>query len=118
MPCAARTLGTFFYGQYARIFGRAWPVIPAALVIAALNVFLFAFDRPWTASDGMRNWGDWLFQSIGLLNQSDLLPPLLYSGSLLNIGLLLGAAVAALLSREFAIRSAPAPELVKGALGS
>src|SRR5687768_14821119 len=117
MPRAARTLGTFLYDQYARIFGRAWPVIPAALVIAALNVFLFAFDRPWTASDGIRNWGDWFFRSIGLLNQPDLLPPLLYSGSLLNIGLLLGAAAAALLSREFAIRFAPAPELVKGALG-
>lgn len=113
----ATTSATFLKDQYAKIFGRAWPVIPAALMIAALNVFLFAFDRPWTASDGIRNWGDWLFQSVGVLNQPDLLPPLLYSGSLLNIGLLLGAAAAALLSREFAIRSAPAPELLKGALG-
>ena len=42
---------------------------------------------------------------------------MLYSGSVLNIGLLLGGLVAALLSREFAVRPAPGAELLKGALG-
>jgi uncharacterized protein len=110
-------LGIFLHEQYAKVFGQPWAVLPSALVLATLNVFLFAFDRPWTASDGIRNWGDWLFQWAGILRQSDLLSPLLYTGSLLNIGLLLGGAVAALLSREFAIRPAPAVELVKGAFG-
>jgi len=45
------------------------------------------------------------------------LPPLLYSGSVLNIGLLVGGLMAALLSREFAVRPAPVAELVKGSLG-
>jgi len=63
-------------------------VIPSALVIAALNVFLFAFDRPWTASDGLRNWGDSLLQLFGIVVQTDLLPPFLYSGSVLNFGLI------------------------------
>jgi len=107
----------FLRGQFAHVFTQPWPVLPSALVIAALNVFLFAFDRPWTASDGLRNWGDSLFKLFGLINQPDLLPPLLYSGSVLNIGLLLGGLVAALLSREFAIRSAPPKEIVKGAAG-
>jgi uncharacterized membrane protein YedE/YeeE len=92
-------------------------VIPSALTIAALNVFLFAFDRPWTASDGLRNWGDGLLKLIGIIGSADLLPPLLYSGSVLNVGLLLGGFAAALLSREFAVRPAPARELGKGALG-
>ena len=117
MTAAAITFNTFLKDQYTKIFGRAWAVIPSALVVAALNVFLFAFDKPWTASDGMRNWGDWLFQSFRLVNQSDLLPPWLYSGSVLNLGLLLGGLAAALLSREFGFRPAPASELVKGALG-
>ena len=63
-------------------------MIPSALVIAALNVFLFAFDRPWTASDGLRNWGDSLLQLFGIVVQTDLLPPFLYSGSVLNFGLI------------------------------
>ena len=86
-------------------------------MIAVLNVFLFAFDRPWTASDGLRNWGDSLFHWCGLVEQPDLLSPLLYSGSVLNVGLLLGAMAAALLSREFGVRPAPASELIKGSLG-
>jgi uncharacterized membrane protein YedE/YeeE len=103
--------------HYDTVFGQPWPVIPAALLVGTLNVFLFAFDRPWTASDGFRNWGDWLFQSVGLLHRPDLVSPFLYSGSILNLGLLMGALTAALLSREFAIRGAPLGELVKGGVG-
>jgi uncharacterized membrane protein YedE/YeeE len=114
---AATTFASFLHDHYARSFGRPWAVIPSALVIGSLNVFLFAFDKPWTASDGMRNWGDWLFQSLRLVSSSDMLPPWLYSGSVLNLGLLLGGLSAALLSREFGFRPAPASELVKGALG-
>lgn len=111
------TLGAFLRDQYGKSFARPWPVIPSALVVAALNVFLFAFDRPWTASEGIRNWGDALFQAVGVVDQPDLLPPFLFSGSVLNFGLLFGALAAALLSREFALRSAPLAELFKGALG-
>ena len=114
---AAAMFSTFLKDQYARIFERPWAVIPSALVIASLNVFLFAFDKPWTASEGMRNWGDWLFQSLRLVSPSDTLPPWLYSGSVLNVGLLLGGLSAALLSREFGFRPAPCSELAKGALG-
>jgi uncharacterized membrane protein YedE/YeeE len=108
---------SFLHDQYNKVFARPWPVIPSALVVAALNVFLFAFDRPWTASDGLRNWGDSLLQLFGVVAQTDLLPPFLFSGSVLNLGLLFGALAAALLSREFGVRPVPAGELVKGALG-
>ncbi|HEU5321991.1 MAG TPA: YeeE/YedE thiosulfate transporter family protein [Methylomirabilota bacterium] len=103
--------------QYAAVFGRPWPVWPAALLVATINVFLFAFDRPWTASDGLRNWGDWALTGAGLLRRPDLAAPWLYSGSLLNLGVLLGGCAAALLSREFAVRVPPRGELVKGAAG-
>lgn len=106
-----------FREQYETIFGRAWPVMGAALMVGTLNVFLFAFDRPWTASDGARNWGDWFFQPVGIINRPDLISPLLYSGSILNLGLLAGAFASALLSREFAIRVPPAGELFKGGVG-
>ena len=51
-------MGPALSAQYAAVFGRPWPVWGAAILIATVNVFLFAFDRPWTASDGLRNWGD------------------------------------------------------------
>ena len=89
----------------------------AALLVAITNVFLFAFDRPFTASDGVRNWGDWVFTGLGVVSRPDLVAPWLYSGSLLNLGVVVGALAAALLSREFAIRVPVRGELVKGAVG-
>src|SRR5205814_9803506 len=103
--------------QYAALFGRPWAVWGSAVLVATVNVFLFAFDRPWTASDGMRNWGDWALTGLGIVRRPDLLAPWLYSGSLLNAGVLLGGLVAALLASEFAVRVPPRGELVKGAFG-
>jgi uncharacterized membrane protein YedE/YeeE len=103
--------------QREALFGRAWPVWGAALIVATLNVFLFAFDRPWTASDGMRHWGDWLFVGLGLVRRPDLVAPWLYSGSLLNLGVLVGGAAGALCGGQFAVRLPGRGELVKGALG-
>ena len=110
-------IGPALSAQYAALFDRPWPVWGAAILVATVNVFLFAFDRPWTASDGLRNWGDWLLTGAGLAHRADLAAPWLYSGSLLNLGVLLGGLTAALLSREFAIRVPPRGELVKGAAG-
>src|ERR671931_217431 len=81
--------------QWNALVGRAWPVWGAAILVATVNVFLFAFDRPWTASDGLRNWGDWVLTGVGVVRRPDLLPPWLYSGSLLNLGVLLGGAAGA-----------------------
>ena len=106
-----------FRQQYDALFGRPWPIVGAAVLIAAINVFLFAFDRPFTASDGVRNWGDWALTGVGALSRPDLVAPWLYSGSLLNLGVIGGALAAALLSREFAIRVPVGGELVKGAVG-
>lgn len=106
-----------FAAQGRALFGQPWTVWGAAVLVATVNVFLFAFDRPWTASDGMRNWGDWLLTGLGLLHRPDLLPPWLYSGSIMNLGVLLGGLGAALLSREFAVRVPPRGELAKGAIG-
>jgi uncharacterized protein len=110
-------MGAALEAQRTALFGRAWPVWGAAIMVATINVFLFAFDRPWTASDGMRNWGDWLFTGLGVLDRPDLVAPWLYSGSLLNLGVLLGGAGAALSAREFAIRVPAGGELAKGAVG-
>ncbi len=105
-----------FRTQYDALFGRPWPVWGAAILVATANVFLFAFERPFTASDGLRNWGDWLLRGVGLIDRSDLAPPWLYSGSMLDLGVLFGGFAAALLSREFAIRVPARGELVKGAI--
>src|SRR5438552_6972334 len=110
-------MGRSLSAQYAVLFSRPWPVWGSAILVATVTVFLFACDRPWTASDGMRNWVDWVLTGLGVVRRADLLAPWLYSGSLLNAGVLLGGLVAALLSSEFAVRVPPRGELVKGAVG-
>ena len=111
-------IGPAFRAQWQALAGRPWPVWGAALLVATVNVFLFAFDKPWTASDGLRNWGDWIVTGLGVAERrADLLPPWLYAGSLLNVGVLLGATAAALCAREFAIRVPSRGELLKGASG-
>src|SRR5438093_1371524 len=87
--------------QWNGLAGRAWPVWGAAILVATVNVFLFAFDRPWTASDGLRNWGDWALTGAGVLRRADLLPPWLYSGLLL---------LAALVAAPFAYAAAGHPQ--------
>ena len=106
-----------FVAQYEALFARPWPVWGAAILMAAANVFLFAFDRPFTASDGVRNWGDWVLTGLGVVRRPDLIAPWLYSGSLLNVGVVVGALIAALLSREFALRVPARGELTKGLVG-
>jgi uncharacterized protein len=106
-----------FKEQYQALFERPWAVGSAAILVAAINVFLFAFDRPWTASDGVRNWGDWILTGFGVVKRPDLVAPWLYSGSLIDLGVIVGGFAAALLGREFAIRVPPAGELVKGGVG-
>jgi uncharacterized membrane protein YedE/YeeE len=110
-------MARLFAGQWEALFGRPWAVWGAGILVATVNVFLFAFDRPWTASDGMRNWGDWALTGLGVLQRPDLIAPWLYSGSLLNLGVLFGGLAGALLAREFALRIPPPGELVKGAAG-
>jgi uncharacterized membrane protein YedE/YeeE len=92
-------------------------VTSAAVSVATVNVFLFAFDRPWTASDGLRHWGDWLLTGLRVVDRPDLVAPWLYSGSLLNLGVLAGGAAAALSAKEFAVRVPSGGELIKGAAG-
>ena len=95
-----------FAAQHEALFGRPWPVWGAAILVAVANVFLFAFDRPFTASDGVRNWGDWVLTGVGVVRRPDLIAPWLYSGSMLNLGVAAGALIAAL--REPRVRAASA----------
>lgn len=101
---------------YAKIFGQQWPVWIGGVLFGAINVFLFAFEKPWSAADGVRNWGDWVFNSTGLADR-EIITPFLYSTSVLNLGIIGGALAAALLARQFKVRMAPPWELFKGLVG-
>ncbi len=110
------TLRAAFGNGYAKLFGQQWPVWVGGVLFGMLNVLLFAYEKPWSAADGVRNWGDWIFNTVGV-SESTIISPHLYSTSVLNLGIIGGALAAALLARQFQVRMAPPWELLKGFIG-
>jgi len=101
---------------YSKIFYEKWPLWIGGILIGILSVLTFAWSRPWGVAGGVRNWGDNLFYWLGLYSTKSL-SPLLSSSSLLTLGLLIGAFLSALLSKQFAFQKVPVLEIIKGMVG-
>ena len=86
---------------YGLLFDRQWPPLVGGLLIGILAILIEAWSRPWGIVGGIRNWGDWLFYGVGLYAKQPS-NPFLFSGSVMDIGLLLGSLAAALFAKEFA----------------
>ena len=104
------------FEDFQLLFSKQWPAWVGGLLIGVVNVFLFLFYQPFTTLDGVLNWGDSILNPLGIVS-TKALPPLLRSGSVLNLGLLIGAMAAAMLAGQFAIRVGPGRELAKGLIG-
>ncbi len=113
---SAPGIGTALSEGYYVLFGKQWAAWVAGILLAVSNILLFAYEKPWSAADGVRNWGDWVFNSLGLAD-TIIISPYLYSTSLLNFGVIAGAFAAALLAGQFRIQGAPVFELLKGLVG-
>ena len=101
---------------YALLFQRQWSPLVGGLLIGLLAVLIEAWSRPRGIVGGIRNWADWLFYGVGLYAKRPS-NPFLFSGSVMDIGLILGAFAAALLAKEFAFRMPPRLEAIKGFAG-
>ena len=101
---------------YERVFGRQWPAWIGGVLFGFLSIALFAWEKPWSVADGVRNWGDWVLNAADITD-AFIIDPHLYSTSVLNLGIIGGAFAAALLARQFRIRGAPPWELFKGVVG-
>ena len=110
------SLGEAFKNGYDTIFGKQWPIWVGGILFGMINVFMFAFERPWSSANGIRNWGNWFFNSLEVTDIT-IISPHLFSTSLLNFGIIGGAFASALLAKQFQVRMAPTRELFKGLLG-
>ena len=110
------SLGEAFKNGYDSIFGKQWPIWVGGILFGMINVFMFAFERPWSSANGIRNWGNWFFNSLEFTDIT-IISPHLFSTSLLNFGIIGGAFASALLAKQFQVRMAPTRELFKGLLG-
>ena len=101
---------------YAKLFDQQWPMWVGGLLFGVLNVFMFAYEKAWSVADGVRNWGNWSFNTINV-SEMIIIDPHLYTTSILNFGMIVGALASALMAKQFQVRGAPARELIKALIG-
>ena len=101
--------------DYAGVFGKAWPVWLGGLLVGMFNVFEYICKEPWGITSATSRWSGWILNSFGVDTPNWLYfqqmktfqkIPFMYGSDAINIGVVLGAFIAACLSYEFAIRRA------------
>jgi uncharacterized membrane protein YedE/YeeE len=102
---------------YKKIFYENWPIWLGGVLVGIVSIITFAWSRPWGIAGGLRNWGDWLFYLVNIYDKAPSYSPFISSSSVLTLGFLVGAFGSALMSKQFAIRTAPPLELAKGSVG-
>ena len=110
-----------FRADFRTLFVEEWSPYLGAVAIICVVMVLMASGFFWGVFGGLRLWGDWFNELIGLNalmgNRTHLDNPLIHRISLMDITLVLGALVAALVSRQFRLNRPPPIEYLWGAIG-
>jgi len=94
---------------YHLIWKKPWPLWVGAVALAFANIFMFAYARAIGVFPQMAMWGSWVYNLLGIkisapFTAYPLTPPYLDVHSMIDFGIIFGAAIAALISEEFKIR--------------
>jgi uncharacterized membrane protein YedE/YeeE len=110
-----------FKDDYERIFVEAWSPYVGAILLVLVIIGLMVNGLFWGVFGGVKFWGDWINNLIGLGPMlgvpKELDGFLTHRMSLMNILLVLGAFAAALFSRQFAPNRPPKLEYIWAASG-
>ena len=98
-------------------FAKHWPVWVGGITVGILNILIFAVKSPWGASGGINNWGENVYKLVGIFNLENATSLDASFYGMLCLILVIGSFIAALFSREFAIRIPPIGEIIKGFIG-
>ncbi|MCF8516800.1 MAG: YeeE/YedE family protein, partial [Rhodobacteraceae bacterium] len=115
----------------ARLISGPWPLVGTGLVLAGLNIAtLFVAGHPWSVTYGFGLWAaktaevlgfgvaDWAFWSSGYNAKALSASVLEDTVSVMNFGIMLGAALAAALAGRFAPKAAlPLGSLLAAVVG-
>lgn len=106
---------------FRKVFGpEGWPVVVAGILIGLINIVSYVWvKKPFTIYTGFLNWGQHIYSLVGLgdLAGTPKAPPLLEPTSAGDIGLILGAMIAAILSKEFRLRGVDRLGAVESIIG-
>ena len=105
-----------FKQDYKTVFVDPWSAYTGAILLVIIMAVLMSSGLFWGVFGGIKLWGDYLNNAIGLGSllgiKSQLENPLMHRISLLDITLVMGAFSAALLSRQFHINRPPLLEYI------
>jgi len=121
MPDETEKEKGIFRELYDTFFSHSWQMWVGSIILAMLSICLFIIASPWGSSGGLLNWGQNLFEGLGLSLENSAPNGVTFifdnNYALLSLLLIFGALASALFGKEFAIRVAPVGELVKGLFG-
>lgn len=110
-----------FKEDYHAIFVEAWSPYLGAVLLVIIMAVLMGSGLFWGVFGGIKLWGDYLNNTIGLGALLGIKPQLedilMHRMSLMNITLVIGAFCAALMSRQFRINRPPPLEYVWAVIG-
>ena len=110
-----------FKQDYQAVFVDSWSAYTGAILLVIIMAVLIGSGLFWGVFGGIKLWGDYLNNAIGLGSvlgiKDQLESPLMHRISLMDITLLMGAFSAALFSRQFHINRPPPLEYVWAAAG-
>ena len=104
------------------LFGRPWPIWAGAVAFAVANVLMAAYARGLGVFPQISMWGASLYNFVGIKTEAPfppypVTPVYLDIHSMINFGIVLGVLVAALLAREFKLRTDSLAGYGQGFLG-
>jgi len=110
-----------FKQDYKAVFVDSWSAYHGAILLVIIMAVLMGSGLFWGVFGGIKLWGDYLNNAIGLGAalgiKEQLESPLMHRISLMDITLVMGAFCAALLSRQFRINRPPPLEYIWAATG-
>jgi uncharacterized membrane protein YedE/YeeE len=113
--------GSWLKADYESVFVEEWSPYFGAVLLVIIMAVLMGSGLFWGVFGGLKLWGDYFNNLIGLGSllgvKPELESPLMHRISLMDITLVLGAFCAAMLSQQFRISRPPNLEFVWGALG-
>lgn len=121
-PPAAASTASPLERLWRPVFGVAWPTALGGLLLGVLNVFEYLYQQPWGVTTEMSLWAGWIAKGLGLPAEGllyyggrpagyELLrqPPWQSGGAFLDVGIVAGSFLAALLANEFKLRAPRVP---------
>ncbi|HYH03289.1 MAG TPA: YeeE/YedE thiosulfate transporter family protein [Bacillota bacterium] len=101
---------------FKKIVKDSWPYVTGAILLALLNIAFFVLTNgPWGVTTPFSYWGAWIVKAVGVPvekwgyfagphNFALKLNFLNHGGSLLNLGIIVGALLASLAASQFKIK--------------